>query len=441
MTNSGKTGLFLLVLGACIFLCAGESFKRSTGVGSMDFKVLYSGARCLIHSCDPYNVEESKRFYDASKLGKASDPAIIRYVVTEYVYLPTTFIVTGLFANLPWRVSSLLWTLITSAALITAAFLIWTLCARVAPILAGCLIGFWLASSTVIFAGGNAVGLAVSCCVIAAWCFLKERWALTGILCLTISLLLKPHDSGLIWLYFVLAGGTYRRRALQTLALTAALALAAVFWVSQVSPHWADELALNLSSISTHGGMNDPAPGSSVDRTAGLVIDLQSVVSIFRNEPRFYNLVSYAICGILVLAWSILTIRSPRRPDTAWIALAAIAPLSLLVTYHKPYDAKLLLLTVPACIQLWTDGGSRRNLVLLWTCLGIVCTADVPIAIFDFLTRSLHPEFGTIAQKILAVFITRPVTVLLLLMSLFFFWRYATADDQHEGGLLPPTES
>ena len=427
MTKPGKIGLFVLIAGACIFLFAGEAFKRSTAVGSMDFKVLYSGARCLLNHCDPYNVDQFKRFYDASNLRKASDPPIIRYVVTEYVYLPTTFPVTAPFAKLPWGAANVLWTLITSAALIASALLIWNLFARSAPVLAGCLVGFWLASSTVIFAGGNAVGLAVSCCVIAAWCFLKERWALAGVVCMTISLLLKPHDSGLIWLYFVLAGGAYRRRALQAGVLTAVLGLAAVLWLSQVSPHWASELAFNLSTISTHGGMNDPAPGSSVDRTAGLVIDLQSIVSIFRNEPRFYNLVSYAACGILILTWSILTIRPPRTIDRAWLALAAIVPLTLLVTYHKPYDAKLLLLTIPACIQLRAAGGSRGKLALLLASLGIVCIADVPLAIYDLLTKSLHPQFGTVTQRMWSVLLIRPVTVLLVLMAIYFLWCYGSA--------------
>jgi len=29
----------------------------------------------------------------------------------------------------------------------------------------------------------------------------------------------------------------------------------------------------------------------------------------------------------------------------------------MLVTYHRPFDAKLLLLAVPACAMLWAEGG------------------------------------------------------------------------------------
>jgi len=57
-------------------------------------------------------------------------------------------------------------------------------------------------------------------------------------LCLVVSLALKPHDAALIWLFFLLAGGTYRKRALQTLALFLVFAVPTVLWVTWLSPHW-----------------------------------------------------------------------------------------------------------------------------------------------------------------------------------------------------------
>jgi hypothetical protein len=425
MTKARRTGLLLILLGAGLFIFTGEAFQRSTPLGLMDFKVLYHGARCFIHNCDPYNVGELAKFYKADGGEQPSDPPIIRYVVTEYVYLPTTFLITGPFAALPWSLAHVLWTILTAAYFIAAAFLIWNLCACYAPVLAGALIGFWLASSVVIFAGGNAVGLAISLCVIAVWCFVQERYAWGGVLCLAISLLLKPHDAGMVWLYFLLAGGTYRKRALQTLAITAALGFAAFLWVSQVSPHWWQEQHANLAAISTQGGMDDPGPGSTVDRTPGLVIDLQSVVSIFRNSPQVYNSVSYVICGSLILLWVVHTLRSQRSLRNAWLALAAIAPLTMLVTYHKPYDAKLLLLTIPACILLWIEGGRIGRIAVLVNTVAIVFTSDIPLGILVFLTRNFHSDTGSLHGMILTVVLTRPVTLILLIMAAFYLWVYS----------------
>ncbi|MGA8668478.1 MAG: glycosyltransferase family 87 protein [Terracidiphilus sp.] len=424
MTKARRTGLLLILLGAGLFVFTGEAFQRSTSLGLMDFKVLYHGARCFIHHCDPYNVAELQEFYKTDGGEQPSDPPIIRYVVTEYVYLPTTFLITGPFATLPWSVAHVLWTILTVACFITAAFLTWDLCARYAPVLAGALIGFWLASSVVIFAGGNAVGLVISLCVIALWCFVQERFPWGGVLCLAISLVLKPHDAGLVWLYFLLAGGAYRKRALQTLATTAVLGFAALLWVSQVSPHWRQEQRANLAAISTRGGMDDPGPGSTVDRTPGLVIDLQSVVSIFRNSPRIYNSVSYVICGSLILLWAVHTVRSQRSLRSTWLALAAIAPLTMLVTYHKPYDAKLLLLTIPACILLWIENGQIGKIAVFVNTIAIVFTSDIPLGILVFLTRNFHSDTGSLHGMILTVVLTRPVTLILLVVAIFYLWVY-----------------
>jgi len=77
------------------------------------------------------------------------------------------------------------------------------------------------------------------------------------------------------------------------------------------------------------------------------VLDLQTVISVFRNDPRIYNPASYLICGLLLLAWIFVTVRSRPSRARVWLALAAISALSMLPVYHRQYDAKLLLLTVP----------------------------------------------------------------------------------------------
>ena len=313
---------------------------------------------------------------------------------------------------------------ITVGIFILAAFLMWNLCAKSAPVLAACMIGFVVANSEVLFAGGNAAGIVIGLCAIAVWCFLTERYVSTGILCLAISLAIKPHDVGLVWLYFLLAGGDYRKRALQTLAVTATLSLVAIVSVSQVAPHWIQELHSNLSAISTHGGFNDPGPNTIIDRTPGMVIDVQAAVSIFRNDPRFYNLVSYLVCVPLLLVWSIKTLRSQSSQTKAWLALSAVSSLTMLVTYHKPLDARLLLLSVPACVMLWVEGGPIGTLALLVNSAAIVFTSDIPLAVLVILTKNLHPDTSGLFGQMLMVLITRPASHILLLMTIFYLWIY-----------------
>ncbi|MGA8671796.1 MAG: hypothetical protein WB679_18080, partial [Terracidiphilus sp.] len=172
---------------------------------------------------------------------------------------------------------------------------------------------------------------------------MRERLEYIGVLCFAISLMLKPHDSGLIWLYFLLAGGVLRRRAWQILLVVTILSIPAILWVSYVAPNWPHELQSILAAYSSHGDVNDPGPSSMASHGIGMVISLQAVISVFRDDPRFYNPLTYLVCGALLLAWLVKVVRSPNTPNTAWFALAPIAAFSMLPIYHRIYDARLLL--------------------------------------------------------------------------------------------------
>jgi cell division protein FtsW (lipid II flippase) len=88
--------------------------------------------------------------------------------------------------------------------------------------------------------------------------FLEERFVWAGILCLAISLAIKLHNAGQVWLYFLLAGGVYWKRALQTLLITAVLGLAAIAWVMPIAPHWMQELHSNIIPSGELRSRNEP---------------------------------------------------------------------------------------------------------------------------------------------------------------------------------------
>jgi hypothetical protein len=314
--------------------------------------------------------------------------------------------------------------ILTAGSFILAAYLMWDIGADRAPVISGALIAFCVVNSLNLLTIGNLAGIVVSLCTIAVWCFLKERFVAAGILCLAVSLAIKPHDAGLVWLFFFLAGSVYRKRTLQTMALTAVLCLPAVLWVAHVSPHWLPELHSNLAVTSEHGGVNDAGPNTVSSKTAGMIISLQSVVSVFRDDPHFYNPVTYVICGIPLRLWSVTTLRTRSSAAKAWLALAAIAPLTMLVTYHRPYDAKLLLLTVPACAMLWAEGGVIGWLALLVDTIGIAMTGDFPLALLVGLTNNLHPDITKFSGQMQYIALLRPVPLILLAMSVFYLWIY-----------------
>lgn len=427
MSRTWRVGLLWLLLSTGFSVLLGIMLQHASPVGMSDFKAVYYGARCLIQHSDPYNQEEFLRVYRAEGGQLPSDPIVARSflrVVPVFVYPPTTLFLVAPFASLPWGPAHVLWMFLLAGSLILAAFLIWSFANKFAPDVAILLTCIVLANCELLFASGRSAGIVISLCIVAAWCFIQERFVIAGILCMAVSLALKPHDAGLVWLYFLLAGGVCRRRALQTLVVVAVLGLPAILWVSQVSPHWMAEIHSSLAATSARGGLGDPGPTSSSMSEHYRIIDLQTVISIFWDNPRIYNPVSYLICGALLLVWSIHTLRSHFSPTRAWFALAAIAALSMLPIYHRQYDAKLVLLTIPACAILWAEGGPIAWIALLVNTAGVLLTADIPLIALTHFFLSLHVDASGILGKILTVVLMRPAPLILLVMSIFYLWVY-----------------
>jgi hypothetical protein len=424
MTKARLDSLYLLLIGSLTFLLLGIALESSAPSPLADFRALSYPARCLVQGCDPYMESEVLRLYLAEGGTSPSDTAKARHIATQNPYPPTALFFTLPIAMLPWGLARILWILLTIGTLIFASFLIWDIGADYAPIVSGALIGFVLANSELLVITGNAAGIAISLCVVAVWCFLRERFIPVGILCFAISLGIKPHDAGLVWLYFLLAGGVYRRRALQTLFATVALSLPAILWAWHISPHWMQEMRNNILAYSAHGGLNDPGPASSGAHGLDMLINLQTAASVIRDDPRFYNLVTYLICLPLLLLWAFVSLRSRSSAKKTLLALAAIAALTMLPVYHRQIDAKLLLLVVPACAMLWAEGGRVGRLALWVGTAGIVLTSDLPWAIFLFLLGKLQLDATALSREVLMVVQVIPAPLILLVVGIFYLWVY-----------------
>ena len=430
MTRSRWMGTTLLLLCVGISSLWSYNFVRDAqGETKMiDFGAIYYGARCGIQHIDPYDTSAPLREFTAEGGRFPTDPIGAKVgpiVIRTGVNLPTSLFLLAPFALLPWGFSQTVWMVLTAALLALAASLIWDLGANAAPVILVCLAGLMLANCEELLVSGNLAGIAVSLCVVAVWCFLTERHSLAGVLLLAISLVLKPHDSGFVWLYFLLAGGALRKRALQTLAVVGILGLLAAIWIAPSSPHWIQELHRNLSLISARGGLNDPGPSGLSNGIVAQIISMQAVIGVLRNDPRFYNLASYLIVGSLILVWSFVVLRKRASQERTRLALAAIAVLSLLPVYHRPYDAKLLLLALPACAMLWKEGGPRRWIALALTSAGILVTSDIPITLLLICTKNLSISASTLAGKMMTVLLLRPAPLILLALGCFYLWVYA----------------
>jgi Glycosyltransferase family 87 len=418
----------------CVLLCCGVSILWGVSIGRarsgwIDFRAVYAGTRCLIHHHNPYDMGDLEREYMSEEGQRPPGKAEYFQAVVLYVNLPTTFVFVAPFALLSWGLAHTLWTLLTISAFGLSILLMWSAGARYSLHVSTFLACAIAVNCQSIFAGGNTAGIIVGLCGIAVWCFLENRFAWIGILCLGLSLAIKPHDAGLIWLYFVLAGGAYRKRALESLAITAAIGLVAVLWVSHVAPHWMQDWNANLAKISAPGGINDPGPDSVTGRSIYTVVDLQATISIFRDDPRFYNTVSYLCCGALLFAWFIRTLRTRITVSGAWLALAAVTAFTMLITYHRPWDARLTMLAIPPCCMLWAGQDRLAKVALTVTAAAALFAGDVPLAAFKTLADSLHTNTAGLGNQLLTLVLRRPEPIALMAMGGVYLWIYVRQRD------------
>src|SRR6185437_9960362 len=424
MKSARSDGLFFLVLGILAFILFGALFRFSATDSMVDFRMLYYGSRMLLEHSDPYN---QQTFSENIRTEFGESEFIERHPsMAISINLPTTYFLSAPLALLPFWLASIIWSLLTAASLISAAFLVWRIGAIYAPILAGVLAGFSLLNGAVVAGNGNSAGIIVGLCAIAAYCFITERAAWLGILCFAVSLIVKPQDAGLLWLFFLLGGGFARKRALQAAIIAVLLALPAAFWVSRSAPQWVPELRSNLVEISAHGANCDPGPAglTSKSGTMEVITDLQAAISVFRDSPSFYNPVAFLICGALFFVLLVVRLGTGDSSALTWTALAAITPLSLLVTYHRAYDARLLLLAIPTCSMLWAKGGFKGRAAASVTSTAVFFTGEVPLAFLNPLLHRLHLDAGSLMSKLGMVLLMRLAPLSLLAMCLFFVWVY-----------------
>ena len=422
-TSSRRDGLYLVCLGASVVVLLVIYFLYGPNDSTFeDFDPGYFAARCLIEHCDPYSAVEVQRVYRAQRGEDYRQRDSVREVATRYLYPPTSFVAMIPFALLPWAFARVLWMIVSSGGLLFAALLAWDLAADSAPILSGGFVGFLLANCLVITVLCNPSGMVISLCVIAVWCFLRNRFVFAGILCLALSLAIKPQLPGLVWLYFLLAGGVYRRRALGTLLATASLGLPFAVWAWLLSPQWIQELQSNLQFFSGHGGINDPGPASKIPHT---IVDLQVTISCFKDDPHFYNPLTYIICAFPLLIWAYVTLRSRFTLKGCFLAIAAIVPLSMLPLYHHLYDTKLILLAVPATAILWAEGGRMKWISLSASAAAFAFTGDVFQTIYTRLMDRFLPGADGPMEQGLRALLTFPVPVVLLAAAVFYLWVYS----------------
>lgn len=417
-TRARRDSLYIMLLGTIIFALFGAVLMMGNRVPALDYRTAYYCGACLLQPhCDPYNSQDIEALY-ANRVERFPVSERNQLIITHNIYFPSVDIFAVSLALLPFGLGEGLWVFFIALIFASACFVMWRASIDCIPVAGAALLAFCLANSASLLYFGNPAGFVVPLCVIAAWCFIEDRHLALGIACFAVSLAFKPHDSGLVWLYFLLAGGAFRKKALLTLGVVGAFTVPAVIWTAHLAPTWLQEIGAHLQVFSQKGGMNDP----SAEHGTLLLTNLQTITSAFLPDAKSYNWAAYVMLAPFLLWWIWAVLKARPTKKNAWFALASAACFSMLPLYHRQYDSKLILLAVPALAML-----AMENKILRWiagtvTALAFVLNGDIPWIVFQSLVKAtgLQSKIGT--SFLLKAAWDFPVPLSLLAMGSFYLW-------------------
>jgi hypothetical protein len=333
--------LLVVYLASFIFFFIGV-YKASHY--SPDFVPVYTGARCLVKGCNPYDTTQLQQQY-FQRGGLARQLLPWRQEIP--VYPPSTLVVFAPLTVLNFPAARLLWACFNASLYIFTVLLLLYECPRAyrwLVILIGSL--FLLTSYSPLIAAGQPATFAICLLIIGIICFLHDRYLALAALLFMVSVAAKPQLGGFIVAYFLLKR-IHWRHAAAALAGALILLLLGVMMLQhhRGSADWLPALRANLVTIAQPGAVDDPRPSH---KDAIGFANLQAVTSIFSANEKTFNAAAYLIFLALLVAWAWAAFQTDRRAAVQYVALAGLAVISLLPVYHRIYDAKLLLLTIPA---------------------------------------------------------------------------------------------
>ncbi|MEM1447201.1 MAG: glycosyltransferase family 87 protein [Planctomycetota bacterium] len=416
---------------ACVVLLIGSGLFVQRGVirgleGSYDFTMIYAGAMRLVDGQDPYVFDATyDDFVAAGGEGRPRDPE--RFAM---LYPPFSYAVLTPLGALNWPAAKTVWLMFNLVA--TAAVGAWLIRHRPRPRNTqddpsttkdvawwpiALMLGLWLGCASlhtaVAFGQLAVVPLALMLPALRPWSGRDEvdAWPWRSVrtagggLMLAVAGALKPQLA--VLLAALLLATPRWRLAVWSLGWAVGIALASTVWIQITSPswleHWGDQLAFFTAS------------GQAIP-----TLENRFTYQMINLEPWLHRLWPGGAGPVELIGWSVLFIgiavgfasgailewSKPRwgvafgpdsfrnRWDTEDFLLLAVslgAAITLLIDYHRTYDAVLLVL--PA-LWAWRRLSACPRDVLAWMVAAGVATFMLPgpSILTSFARRGWIPE-------------------------------------------------
>jgi hypothetical protein len=385
----------LLAVALAAFFHRGVSRAIS---GSWDFTMVYAAARQVAVGGDPYAFDATyDGFVEAGGIGRPRDPLWF-----NSLYPPTTYTLLAPLGLLDWKPASWVW--LGLNVLATAAVAGWLL--RHRPLAqprtrAWLAVGLWLGvaplHTAVAFGQLSVIVLALMLPLLGPFDAeppaSRRRWRRPGTLgaglMLGVAGLLKPQ---LVLPLALILLATPRRAAVGWAAALAGVVAAAAWWrLNQTAPAWLEHWAEQINWFAGQGFADPTAANAKSFQMIHLEPWLHRAWPGGTGPAEALRVLGAGLpLAVLLAGWAWLLLGRPRLgrprrpvkspspaagpvrdPALLWLALAAV--LTLMMAYHRTYDA--VLLVVPA-LWVWRRAAAAASpRWVLWTagvCLALL---------------------------------------------------------------------
>lgn len=358
-------GILLVAAGAEYVMRGPVRFYRS-GTQWSDITQVDIPSRAWIRGMDPYSPQN---FVDLARQATGNSPTTGN-IGSHSPYPLTTLVIVSPIAALPWPTAHKVWTVVQGISVVPIILSLASI-GGLANRLQKCLFaGLTLALAPLHtgIAVGNVSIPAIALCCLAVWTASRKKETATGIF-LGIATCLKPQ-LGLWFIFYYLL--RKRWRVVLTVSIFGVLILLIGVLRLEASgvPWWQDY----LSNARGFAMDNKTVDFTDADPIRFTLINLQVLFYALFSSTTAAELGAWLTGAILLGSWLCLGVME-RKGVPELLLLSSMVVLSLLPTYHRNYDASLLVF--PLCWILSRSSFGKLEWLSLFLMLPFVIPGAV----------------------------------------------------------------
>lgn len=372
--------VLIAAVAAAAALFAWRGPWRALHGGSGDSALIYSSARAWLVGANPYDAADTGRVWleaggsaEASPAGRGSNVLL---------YPPPTFALLTPLSVLPWSMAGPAWAGMNAA--------LWVLALRACAGIAGLrfstaagraywAIGLALAPASTCVAHGQAAIAAVALVAVGQWLRVRAgaapggaaRW---GVL-LGLGGVIKPQVAGVFSAYEVGRGRWLAVAA--SAAVVVGLAIVGIARMEVAGTPWWSSWRANVAAFTL---LDDGNP-TVTNPLRYQLINLHYALHTMIESREVVRWLVYAIvAGLCAAYWAADRGGARRRGDLGALAMAGVA--TLLVVYHRSYDATVLVFALAWGVTAASGGAGspagRRERRMGIAAVALVCVFLAP---------------------------------------------------------------